>query len=150
MIDWIIKYWLEVGFGLLISIVGFGVRWIAKKLKEEYQEQNSKMFNYIDRKLQEQKEELAKVNERLALQETKLLEIRNEVNTLQGGIKAINTKSFQHSCRKLLSPGHVITQAEQEEVDNEFKIYVQLGGDSNDPLYAHVKAKYDRGLTNEG
>lgn len=155
MIDWIIKYWLEVGFGLLISVIGFGIRWIAKKLKEEYQEQNSKMIEYFDQKLKEQKSELIEMlNDRLAQQETKLLKadsnIRTDVTKLQIGIEAVHNKSFCHSCRELLKPGHIITQAEQEDIDNEFKIYVELGGDPHLALYEHVKSKYEQGLTNRG
>ncbi len=41
MIDFIIKYWLQVCFGVLTAIVGAGFRWIGKKFREEQEEKEA-------------------------------------------------------------------------------------------------------------
>ena len=33
MIEFIMKYWLEVGFGILTACVGGGFKWISAKMK---------------------------------------------------------------------------------------------------------------------
>lgn len=42
MIEFIIKYWLEVGFGLLCAAVGAGFRLMSKKLKERQKEEKAR------------------------------------------------------------------------------------------------------------
>lgn len=42
MIEFIIKYWLEVGFGLLCAAVGAGFKLVSKKLKERQAEEEAR------------------------------------------------------------------------------------------------------------
>lgn len=41
MIEFVVKYWLEVAFGLLVFCVSAGFRFIVQKLKERKTEQDS-------------------------------------------------------------------------------------------------------------
>ncbi len=38
MLEFLMEYWLEVGFGCLVTAVGAGFRWMGKRLKERKKE----------------------------------------------------------------------------------------------------------------
>lgn len=41
MIDWIVKYWLEVGFGALCAVVAGGFKLMYSKIKADIDERNA-------------------------------------------------------------------------------------------------------------
>lgn len=117
MIDFIVKYWLEVGFGLLCAAVGAGFKWILKKLKERQAQEEARKA-----------EEEAHKAEQDALQ-----------NTLKEGVLALLHDRLYQGCRYHIGRGK-ITAAEMKNMEYLYSGYHTLGGNgTGTELYERVK-----------
>ena len=58
MIDFIVKYWVEVLFGLICGGIAFTVRHHIKLIIEEKKRQNENLLNKIDDKFKIQNEDM--------------------------------------------------------------------------------------------
>lgn len=54
LFDFIVKYWVEVLFGLICGAIGFSVRHHVKLIIEEKKRQNEEMMKNINEKFKEQ------------------------------------------------------------------------------------------------
>ena len=54
LLDFIVKYWVEVLFGLICGGIGFSIRHHVKLIIEEKKRQNEEMMNNINEKFKEQ------------------------------------------------------------------------------------------------
>lgn len=117
MIEFIIKYWLEVGFGLLCASVGAGFKLVSKKLKERQEEEKT-------RQAEHQKEE----EERWAEQEA-----------LKEGVLALLHDRLYQGCRYHIHNGE-ITDEEMKNMEYLYKGYHALGGNgTGTELYERIK-----------
>jgi len=155
LLDFIIKYWLEVAFGLICGVL----TWFIKKYVELYkesktnhetsiittiqdqmdkqydktQEQMNQCYNKLNTKISEfideSREEDKKMNERVS-------GICNDILTIEGA-------SFRAECRKLLKKEHIITQDEFNTITLEHDAYNNLGGNhEGDMLFEMVREKH--------
>ena len=155
MLDFIIKYWLEVLFGLICGALALFVKksielyktvknnhetsiieTIQEKMDKQYdktQEQMNQCYNKLDTKItefiDESREEDKKMNERVS-------GIRSDVLTIEGAY-------FRAECRKLLVKEHIITQEEFNTITLEHDAYNNLGGNhEGDMLFEMVREKH--------
>ena len=117
MIEFIIKYWLEVGFGLLCAAVGAGFRLISKKLKERQEEEKA-------RQEERQREEDA---------------LRAEIETLKDGVLALLHDRLYQGCRYHIHNDE-ITYDEMKNMEYLYNGYHALGGNgTGTELFDRVK-----------
>lgn len=163
MLDFIIKYWLEVAFGLVCGAVAWLAKkyvamskteksnhetliiaTIQKKMDDQYnktQEQMDVCYNRLDNKISEFIGESREADK----QTTKAIDnMRGDVLTIEGAY-------FRAECRKLLKKEHIITQEEFNTITLEHDAYNNLGGNhEGDMLFEMVREKHrDQLLTKE-
>ena len=155
MLDFIIKYWLEVLFGLICGALALFVKksielyktvktthetsiieTIKDQMNKQYdktQEQMTQCYNKLDTKItefiDESREEDKKMDKRVS-------GIRNDVLTIEGAY-------FRAECRKLLEKEHIITQEEFNTITLQHDAYNNLGGNhEGDMLFEMVREKH--------
>lgn len=117
MIEWIIKYWIQVAFGLLCTAVGAAFRLISKKLKERQEEEKA-------RQAERQREEEAR---------------RAEIETLKEGVVALLHDRLYQGCRYHIHNGE-IADDEMKNMEYLYKGYHALGGNgTGTELYERIK-----------
>lgn len=69
VIDFIIRYWIQILFGLIITIVGAGFKYISRLVKRDWndrmQEQLNTLYDKIDNNLEERDIQLRKEDDRI-------------------------------------------------------------------------------------
>lgn len=155
LLDFIIKYWLEVLFGLICGALALFVKksielykdvktnhetsiieTIQDQMDKQYdktQEQMNQCYSKLDTKItefiDESREEDKKMNERIS-------NMRGDVLTIEGAY-------FRAECRKLLKREHIITQEEFNTITLEHDAYNNLGGNhEGDMLFEMVREKH--------
>lgn len=150
--SFIVKYWLEVIFGLIATGAGFAAKKFYSLWKKEQEhikeDEESALKNSINKEvldmIQDHKEKSYKRHEELQKQVNGL---ETELDILREGILCIQGKDFKMDCRKLLEPEHAITQDEWDMISSEHGIYNSLGGNHDgDRLYEDVEVKYHNNL----
>ncbi|MDD4804481.1 MAG: hypothetical protein PHN69_04835 [Candidatus Pacebacteria bacterium] len=161
MLDFIVKYWMQFGFGLIVA----GLTALSKYFYNLYKKEK------LHQKTEEQKsfyEEIKntiiaertitqdcldsnreKSNENDQILDAKICNLKEEIGILQNGILSIQGRDFKADCRALLQPDHEITLDEYEQIINEHDVYNNLGGNhKGDELFELVTHKFNVGLTN--
>ena len=159
LIEFLVKYWLEVVFGLVCAGVSFVARHYYKLVKDKKKTEQQKVLDSIDKKFEKQTEAMASqmgscyanMNQLLAQRDEKLLkadeEIHAEINILRDGVLSLQGREFKADCRYLLSEGHRITLNEYENIVEEHRVYNALKGNhEGDALFKMVQAKYQQTL----
>lgn len=86
------------------------------------------------------KEEDEKINKDIA-------SIFVAIENLNVGILSIQGKQFRDMCEELLSPDHVITVQEFEQLEEDYAAYKGLGGNHRgDALHSSVVEKFNKQL----
>lgn len=166
MWDFIVKYWLEVGFGLLATAVGamfaYFKKYYKKGIDAAKQEEKNAMVAEIkvilDKQQEEIKQQLAtqaanfttqlntqkqEFDKQLGTISARLEDLEQRFNILNDGVLSIQKREFMTDCRTLLEDHHIITLEEFEHITKEHKIYNSLGGNSDGDLFFNmVKEKY--------
>ena len=162
MIDFIIKYWLEVAFGLICGTLAWFVKkymklynesksnheisiisTIKEEMKNQYQETKVQMDNSIKKLddkitefISESREEDKKMNEHF-------FRMKDDILTIEGAY-------FRSECRKLLQKEHIITQEEFNTITLEHDAYNSLGGNhEGDMLFEMVREKHRNQILNK-
>lgn len=151
MVDFFIKYWVEVLFGAITAGLVAFFKYFWKLVKNEYERQRKELLEVIEQRMTEQKEAIiTSIDER----ESKLLEADNNMErqleemyvnntTMKTGILSLQGRIFKRECRQLLEPEHIITLQEYEAICAEHITYNSLGGNhQGDALFAMVEQKY--------
>ena len=134
MLEFILKYWIEVLFGGVIAAGSFIVKRTLKSFRQERAEEKEIFLKGI-------REEIRIEFERSNKRETELSE---EIKTLKAGLLSIQGRSFKTNCRRLLDPDHEITLEEYEEITKDHDAYNSLGGNHNgDQLYQLIRKKVE-------
>lgn len=166
MFEWIAKYWLEVGFGLLSSGVVAMFAYFKKYYKKgidatkqeekeslvaeiksmldnqnlEFKNQLAQQSKDFTKQLDDQKQEF---NKQLGSISARLEDLEQRFMILNNGVLSIQKRDFMADCHHLLEEDHVITLKEFEEITKEHKIYNSLGGNSDGDMYFNlIKEKY--------
>jgi SPX domain protein involved in polyphosphate accumulation len=145
IVEFIIRYWIDILFGMLVTAGAFITKRMIKSFKRERQdwidEQKTAFADDVQKKLD--KIETASNNADCVLQ-TQIDVLREELEALRIGILSVQGDQFKKHCRSLLKPGVIIELEEFEELDEEYTAYKKLGGNHNgDTLYNQVVKKYE-------
>ena len=117
LLDFVIKYWLEFGFGLIIALGGY---FFKKYMFSRY--------DAIEKESRDGDQELQK-----------------QLDALRKGILSMQKKEFIAECQALLDEDHEITLEEYQQCIEDHDAYNGLKGNHNgDSLFALVvqKAKH--------
>lgn len=136
MLEFVIKYWVEFAFGLIVTCGGYFIR---RYLKMRENEQNTERAKYYDNlkkdvflKYDEVKEESRKGD--LALQE--------QLDCLRKGILSMQRKDFISECEDLLKEDHILTLDEYQQCIEDHDAYNGLKGNhKGDKLFSLVEEK---------
>lgn len=144
MTEFILKYWVEVMFGLVVSGLSFACRrywklWRAEQQHQKTEEQEA-FYNGI----------LEKIDERFEKMEQKINEVRKDVQAsdaeqkiLKEGLLSVQGSNFKRQCKALLEPTHKISETEWLQHQIDFEAYERLGGnDDGHDLHNAVAHKY--------
>lgn len=155
MPEFILKYWVEVVFGLIVSGLSFACRrywklWRAEQKHQKTEEQEA-FYNGILEKIDERFEEM---NNRITALDEKMEQQINEVHKevqssdaqqkiLKEGLLSVQGNNFKRQCKALLEPTHKISETEWLQHQIDFEAYERLGGNDNGhDLHNAVAHKY--------
>lgn len=134
MLEFILKYWIEVLFGAVIAIGGYMVKRTLQSYRQERLEEKNAFLESI-------KKEISAEFERSNSRET---ELAGEIKTLKAGLLSIQGRAFKNNCKRLLDPDHEISLEEYEEITKDHDAYNSLGGNHNgDELFILVRKKVE-------
>lgn len=162
MPEFILKYWVEVVFGLIVSGLSFACRryWKLWRAEQQYQktEEQKAFYNGILEKIDERFE---KMNERFEEIDKRFEETNNRITALDNkveknvqtseaqqkilkeGLLSVQGNNFKRQCKALLDPTHKITETEWLQHQIDFEAYERLGGnDDGHDLHNAVAHKY--------
>lgn len=148
MPEFILKYWVEVIFGLIVSGLSFACRrywklWRAEQQHQKTEEQEA-FYDGILKKIDERFEE---TNNRITALDNKVEKNVQTSNAqqeiLKEGLLSVQGNNFKRQCKALLEPTHKITETEWLQHQIDFEAYERLGGnDDGHDLHNAVAHKY--------
>ena len=169
MPEFILKYWVEVVFGLIVSGLSFACRrywklWraeqqhqkteeqkafydgILEKIDERFEKMNER-FKEIDKRFEETNNRITALDNKV---EQKINEVRKDVQSsdaqqkiLKEGLLSVQGNNFKRQCKALLEPTHKISETEWLQHQIDFEAYERLGGnDDGHNLHNAVAHKY--------
>lgn len=134
MLDFILRYWIEFLFGVVIAGGGFIIKHTLKSYRQERTNEKKEFLLEIQKEI---KAEFERSNK-------KEIELQNEIKILKAGLLSIQGRTFKNNCKRLLEENHEITLEEYEEITKDHEAYNSLGGNHNgDQLYKLVRQKVE-------
>lgn len=162
MLDWIIKYWVQVVFGLFCAAIGWFAKEFIKMSKNEKQNHEEEIIEKLQAKIIEQyetthqqmeecyKQVEEKINHLIERTNQADVKIDKKITAIKADILAIEGAYFRSECRKLLKPEHTITDEEFNTITVEHSAYNGLGGNhEGDALYEMIKEKHKNQLISQ-
>lgn len=146
MTDFIIRYWIEVFFGLIVAGIGYFVRHHWKLFKKDMirhnEENNDMLLSEISIKIDASQKKTEQSMEDL---KNDVAEIKSQNEDTRNGVLEIFRPQFVARCQKLLEPEHVITADEWVSISEAHDLYNQLGGNhKGDTLFEAVSFKFKK------
>lgn len=162
MPEFILKYWVEVVFGLIVSGLSFACRrywklWRAEQKHQKTEEQEAfynGILEKIDERFEKMNERFEEMNNRITALDEKMEQQINEVHKdvqssdaqqkiLKEGLLSVQGNNFKRQCKALLEPTHKISETEWLQHQIDFEAYERLGGNDNGhDLHNAVAHKY--------
>jgi hypothetical protein len=139
LLDFVIKYWLEFGFGLIIALGGYFFKKYMKMKEEEQNSERAKFYENLKEDMFSRYDAIEKES-RDGDQE-----LQKQLDALRKGILSMQKKEFIAECQALLDEDHEITLEEYQQCIEDHDAYNGLKGNHNgDSLFALVvqKAKH--------
>ena len=139
LLDFIIKYWIEFGFGLIIAGGGYFFKKYMKMREEEQNSERAKFYENLKKDMFSRYDVIEKES-RDGDQE-----LQKQLDALRKGILSMQKKEFIAECQALLDEDHEITLEEYQQCIEDHDAYNGLKGNHNgDSLFALVvqKAKH--------
>lgn len=152
MIEWIIKYWVEVAFGLVAAGAGICIKKIWSMYKKEKSGRENKIHTALvedfKKMLSETASEItAAVNKNDKHLQDQINKITKDQATLKNGMLCLQGDYFKKKCRRYLELEHKITDDEYLHLCNEYDTYKMLGGNSNgDRLFKLCEDKVKKAI----
>ena len=155
MPEFILKYWVEVVFGLIVSGLSFACRrywklWRAEQQHQKTEEQKAfydDIIEKIDERFEKIDERFKEMNNRITALDNKVeknvqtSEAQQEI--LKEGLLSVQGNNFKRQCKALLEPTHKISETEWLQHQIDFEAYERLGGnDDGHDLHNAVAHKY--------
>lgn len=139
LLDFIIKYWLEFGFGLIIALGGYFFKKYMKMKEEEQNSERTKFYENFKEDMFSRYDAIEKESK------DGDQELQKQLDALRKGILSMQKKEFIAECQALLAEDHEITLDEYQQCIEDHDAYNGLKGNHNgDSLFALVvqKAKH--------
>ena len=137
-LDWLLKYWLQVLFGLICA----GVALFYKRIKAwraAYKKKAAKELK--DSIIKEVKDAL---NDMAARSDANDKAMREEMDVIKAGLLSVQGDAFKAKCRDALREDNTITIEQFEALEKEHTVYNGLGGNhTGDELFKLVKHKIE-------
>ena len=132
MLEFILQYWIEFLFGLVVTAGSFIIKRVLKSYKRERVEEKKEFLKEIQKEIKS--EFTGRDQKDIELQDVNFLDVPG--------------RTFKASCKKLLEEAHEITLEEYEEITKDHDAYNSLGGNHNgDQLYRLVRQKVENSWT---
>lgn len=161
MLDFIVKYWVQVLCGVLVAGMGAFCRYFYGLYKKERTRQHDEFQNALREDIKQAiktehqilSQTITTEVDRLTKQdtelETKIGKMETNLQNITTGLLSVQGQSFKMQCRALLKPDHVITLSEYENICKDHEAYNSLGGNhEGDNLFGLVQIKYQSTLDN--
>lgn len=148
MIDFIVKYWVEFLFGLIISGATVVYNFISRQIKKNRQEQFDSQLDTLYVKITDSfNEKMTSLQEEDKHINNRIDQLHNDLEVMRDGILSLHRRRFVDDCRKLLNQESEITQEDYERLKREHRTYNALGGNhEGDEMYNLFLKKYEAQL----
>lgn len=157
MLDFIIKYWLEVAFGLVCGAVA----WLAKKYiamsKTEKENHETAIITTIQKKMDDQYDKTQeqmdacysrldnKISDFVKESQEEDKKINKKIDSVREGMLSFQGEKFKYSCQKLLTQEQEISLLQYQELMIEHNVYNNLGGNHDgDEMFRLVTIKFNK------
>ena len=159
LLEWFVKYWLQVAFGLMCAAVAWLARRFVKLSQKEKQDHEEDIIATIKNEMKEQynktqqqmDECYKKLNSLIEKQSEEFkqvdIDIQNKLLAMKKDVLDIEGAYFRNECRNLLKEDHIITEREFNAITIQHTAYNNLGGNhEGDALYEMVQEKHKKHL----
>lgn len=164
--EFILKYWVEVLFGIVVTGGGFLLKHHFKLFKEsldhKMEDRDDKLLDKvakllaagnktiqesIDKLRSDTKDDIDGVYVELVDLKDDIKNIRKDVESIRRGVLDVQGPQFKAKCKEVLQDSHQITVDEWLALKKEYEIYTGMGGNSDgSELYKLVHEKYSKHL----
>lgn len=164
--EFILKYWVEVLFGIVVTGGGFLLKHHFKLFKEsldhKMEERDDKLLekmtkvltasnktiqDSIDKLRSDTKDDIDGVYAELVDLKDDIKDVRKDVESIRRGVLDVQGPQFKAKCKEVLKDSHQITVDEWLALKKEYEIYTGMGGNSDgSELYKLVHEKYSKHL----
>lgn len=164
--EFILKYWVEVLFGIVVAGGGFLLKHHFKLFKESLDHKmedrddklldkvakllaasNKSIQESIDKLRSDTKDDIDGVYIELVDLKDDIKDIRKDVESIRRGVLDVQGPQFKAKCKEVLQDSHQITVDEWLALKKEYEIYTGMGGNSDgSELYKLVHEKYSKHL----
>lgn len=164
--EFILKYWVEVLFGIVVTVGGFLLKHHLKLFKEsldhKMEERDDKLLekmtkvltvsnktiqDSIDKLRSDTKDDIDGIYVELVDLKDDIKDVRKDVESIRRGVLDIQGPQFKAKCKEVLQDSHQITVDEWLALKKEYEIYTGMGGNSDgSELYNLVHEKYSKHL----
>ena len=136
LLEFVIKYWVEFAFGLIVTGGGYFVRRYLKMRENEQNEERAKFYDNFKKDIFIKYDEIKKESENGDL------ELQKQLDLLRKGILSLQKKEFFKECQALLEEDHEMTLDEYQQCIEDHDAYNGLKGNHRgDSLFALVQEK---------
>ena len=138
MLDFIIKYWLEFIFGVIVAGLGAFARYYYKLWQQSQDMQKEKMRADILKEMQDENQK-------------QFNKLQSSIDQLMKVVLTVQGKQFRTDCKELLSEeDKQITYDQFDNLHTEYENYKSLGGNGlGEQLFALVQEKYSNQITGQ-
>ena len=164
--EFILKYWVEVLFGIVVTVGGFLLKHHFKLFKEsldhKMEERDDKLLekmtkvltvnnkaiqDSIDKLRSDTKDDIDGIYVELVDLKDDIKDVRKDVESIRRGVLDVQGPQFKAKCKEVLQDSHQITVDEWLALKKEYEIYTGMGGNSDgSELYNLVHEKYSKHL----
>ena len=136
LLEFVIKYWVEFAFGLIVTGGGYFVRRYLKMREDEQNRERTKFYDNFKKDIFIKYDEIKKESENGDL------ELQKQLDLLRKGILSLQKKEFFKECQALLEEDHELTLDEHQQCIEDHDAYNGLKGNHRgDSLFALVEEK---------
>lgn len=145
MLDFIVKYWVEVLFGIVVTAGSFICKRIYTLYKNEKNSREHLIIEEFDNKLNDFYKKTQQDN---LIADKRIDNIEQIILVLKKGLLSMQGHQFREKCRQLLADEHELTLDEWTELIADHDAYKALDGNhEGDELFELVKIKASKFLT---
>ena len=164
--EFILKYWIEILFGIVVTGGSFLLKHHFKLLKESLDHKmenrddkllekmtkvltvsNKAIQDSIDKLRSDTKDDIDGVYAELVDLKDDIKDVRKDVESIRRGVLDVQGPQFKAKCKEVLQDSHQITVDEWLALKKEYEIYTGMGGNSDgSELYNLVHEKYSKHL----